>query len=110
MSPCVQDYVYDTIGQQIKADLLSGNPVVLFAYGLSGSGKTFTVFGPDAPDLPEAWYKHAVPHKTWGIFPRLAYELFKDKKDGKCKWSHILCICTSLARHVSLACYAIIMQ
>lgn len=32
---------------------MSGNAVVLFAYGLSGSGKTFTVFGPDAVDEPE---------------------------------------------------------
>ena len=29
--------------------MLDGNAVVLFAYGLSGSGKTFTVFGPDDP-------------------------------------------------------------
>ncbi|CAN0448718.1 unnamed protein product, partial [Ectocarpus sp. 12 AP-2014] len=53
-----------------------------FAYGLSGSGKTFTVFGPDAVDIPEAWFKHAEPHPLWGIFPRLAYEMFKDKTDG----------------------------
>jgi hypothetical protein len=30
---------------KIKNDLLAGNAVVIFAYGLSGSGKTFTVFG-----------------------------------------------------------------
>lgn len=41
------------MGKKIKADLLTGNAVVLFAYGLSGSGKTFTVFGPDAVDEPE---------------------------------------------------------
>lgn len=45
--------VYLSVGRKIKADLLSGNAVVLFAYGLSGSGKTFTVFGPDAVDEPE---------------------------------------------------------
>jgi hypothetical protein len=56
--------------------------VVLFAYGLSGSGKTYTVFGPDAVDAPEAWFKHAHPQPLWGIFPRLAYELFNEKKDG----------------------------
>lgn len=41
------------MGKKVKADLLSGNAVVLFAYGLSGSGKTFTVFGPDAVDEDE---------------------------------------------------------
>lgn len=45
--------VYSSVGTKIKADLLTGNAVVLFAYGLSGSGKTFTVFGPDAVDEPE---------------------------------------------------------
>ncbi|KAF4321602.1 hypothetical protein BBO99_00004572 [Phytophthora kernoviae] len=58
-----QQMAYQSVGMKIKSDLLGGNAVVLFAYGLSGSGKTFTVFG-------------------WGIFPRLAYELFKEKQDG----------------------------
>lgn len=48
-----QEMVYDSVGKKIKADLYEGNAVVLFAYGLSGSGKTFTVFGPDAVDIPE---------------------------------------------------------
>ncbi len=77
-----QQMAYDSVGQKIKTDLLGGNAVVLFAYGLSGSGKTFTVFGPDAVDIPEAWFKHQEPHDLWGIFPRLAYELFKEKQDG----------------------------
>lgn len=32
--------------------------------------------------MSQAWFKHAEPHPLWGIFPRLAYELFKDKADG----------------------------
>lgn len=48
-----QEMVYNSVGTKIKADLYDGNAVVLFAYGLSGSGKTFTVFGPDAVDIPE---------------------------------------------------------
>lgn len=39
---------YNQCGLKIKEDLMGGNAVVLFAYGLSGSGKTYTVFGPDA--------------------------------------------------------------
>lgn len=74
--------VYQGCGAKVMADLMDGNAVVLFAYGLSGSGKTFTVFGPDAPDAPEAWFKHAKPHDMWGLFPRLAYDLFKQKTDG----------------------------
>ncbi|GBG29743.1 Kinesin-like protein [Hondaea fermentalgiana] len=77
-----QEQAYATVGTKVYNDLMSGNSVVLFAYGLSGSGKTFTVFGPDAPDIPEAWYKHSEPHPLWGIFPQLAYEVFKKKEDG----------------------------
>ena len=77
-----QNMAYQSCGLKIKNDLMQGNAVVLFAYGLSGSGKTFTVFGPDAIDAPEAWFKHAEPHPLWGIFPRLAYEVFQEKQDG----------------------------
>lgn len=49
-----QNAVYEAVSAKIKPQLLDGNAIVLFAYGLSGSGKTFTVFGPDAADSPEA--------------------------------------------------------
>ena len=77
-----QDDVYSSVGMKIKEDLMDGNPVVLFAYGLSGSGKTYTVFGPDAADSPDAWFKHAEPHPQWGVFPHLAYDMFNEKQDG----------------------------
>jgi hypothetical protein len=64
-----QPAAYDQCGKKIKDDLLTGNAVVLFAYGLSGSGKTFTVFGPDAVDAPEAWFKWPEPHKLWVPLP-----------------------------------------
>ena len=77
-----QEMAYASVGHKIKADLLAGNAVVIFAYGLSGSGKTFTVFGPDAIDAPEAWFKHSEPQPLWGILPRMAYEIFSEKKEG----------------------------
>ena len=77
-----QEKAYNACGKKIKNDLMAGNAVVLFAYGLSGSGKTFTVFGPDAIDAPEAWFKWAEPHKLWGILPRLAYEIFSEKQES----------------------------
>ena len=66
-----QQMVYDSVGQKIKEDLYAGNAVVLFAYGLSGSGKTFTVFGMDDVNNKSSWFYHAEPDKMWGIFPRL---------------------------------------
>lgn len=60
--------VYSSVGTKIKADLMSGNAVVLFAYGLSGSGKTFTVFGPDAVDEPEV-ARGAMPRRKQSTAP-----------------------------------------
>lgn len=54
---CSSHKVYNSIGKRIKTDVLTGNAVVMFAYGLSGSGKTFTVFGPDAVEEPEVAYR-----------------------------------------------------
>lgn len=51
---------YESCGLKIKEDLLDGDAVVLFAYGLSGSGKTFTVFGPDAADAPVHSYNISI--------------------------------------------------
>ena len=70
-----QEAVYAQVGEQMKEQFLGGHAVVMFAYGLSGSGKTFSVFGPDMVGMPEAWFNFTKPHKFWGIFPRLAYDI-----------------------------------
>lgn len=36
----------------------------------------------DAIWTMQAWFKHGKPHSLWGIFPRLAYEIFQEKEDG----------------------------
>jgi len=78
---------YKLCGVKIKRDLLEGNAVVVFAYGLSGSGKTFTVFGFDDAKNPLSWFhakdKHEEGAKMWGIFPNLGYEVLEeDRGDG----------------------------
>ena len=75
MNNISQEDVYAQVGEQMKEQFLGGNAVVMFAYGLSGSGKTFSVFGPDMIGMPEAWFNFDTPHKFWGIFPRLAYDI-----------------------------------
>ena len=78
-----QEDVYVQCGQKIEDDLLEGSAVVIFAYGLSGSGKTYTVFGGDDINNMESWYylenAEAKGGDQWGIFPRLAYSVM-DKK------------------------------
>ena len=77
-----QETIYNNVGVKMLDLVLNGEVVVIFAYGLSGSGKTFTVFGPDMITDPEAWYKSSIPHKSWGLFPRVAYDIFKRAKPG----------------------------
>ena len=72
-----QEDVYGMVGEKILNNLLNGQSVVLFAYGLSGAGKTYTVFGADDPKSSIAWYKFSKPHEHWGLFPRLAYKLLQ---------------------------------
>jgi hypothetical protein len=82
-----QGTVYDQVGTRIKSDLLSGSAVVIFAYGLSGSGKTYSVFGMDDPKGDNSWFFQkddtTDDAKTfWGVFPRLGFEVFRDRGDG----------------------------
>ena len=63
MKVTTQTDVYEHVGKGALQDLLTGHSIVMFAYGLSGSGKTYTVFGPDDPIKPEAWFKHKDVHE-----------------------------------------------
>ena len=75
---------YELVGSKILADLLEGKPVVIFAYGLSGSGKTYTTFGIDNAELQSSWFFQDNPESEfasqWGLFPRLAWDVFQLKK------------------------------
>ena len=75
---------YELVGHKIRDDLLHGKPVVIFAYGLSGSGKTYTTFGIDNANLKSSWFFQDSPESPdaaqWGLFPRLAWDVFQLKK------------------------------
>ena len=75
-----QEDVYNQVGAKMKRQFLDGNAVVMFAYGLSGSGKTYSVFGPDMINTPEAWFNFETPHRDWGVFPRLAYDIITNEQ------------------------------
>ena len=82
-----QEEVYAQVGEKMKTQFMDGNAVVMFAYGLSGSGKTYSVFGPDMVGMPEAWFNFDRPHQDWGIFPRLAYDIItNEQRKGRGKW------------------------
>ena len=57
--------IYDIVGKEIVKDVMDGYNGTIFAYGQSGSGKTFTMYGKDIDD-----------EETKGLIPRIVEEIF----------------------------------
>ena len=60
-----QKEIYENIGKEIVKDVMDGYNGTIFAYGQSGSGKTYTMYGKDIDDDE---------HK--GLIPRIVEEIF----------------------------------
>ena len=60
-----QNQIYENVGKRIVGDVMEGYNGTIFAYGQSGSGKTYTMYG---PDIYDDIYK--------GIIPRIVEDIF----------------------------------
>ena len=60
-----QNIIYENVGKRIVGDVMEGYNGTIFAYGQSGSGKTYTMYG---PDIFDDFYK--------GIIPRIVEDIF----------------------------------
>ena len=58
--------IYSNVGKRIVEDIMAGYNGTIFAYGQSGSGKTYTMYGNDIYD-----------HDSKGVIPRIVEEIFK---------------------------------
>lgn len=63
-----QQQIYSTIANDFMEDVVDGYNATIFAYGQTGAGKSYTMFGP--PDLS------SFDHKDAGLVPRAVYDLF----------------------------------
>ena len=61
-----QQKLYDFVGKEIVKDVTDGYNGTIFAYGQSGSGKTFTMYGRDVDD-----------EETKGLIPRIVEAIFE---------------------------------
>ena len=65
-----QDEIFDTVGRPLTAEVLEGFNATIFAYGQSGTGKTYTMEGagwePSASSL----------NSTAGLIPRVVSHMF----------------------------------
>ena len=71
--------MYEKVGKQTISDFMNGFNGTIFAYGQSGSGKTFSMLGPE--DVTEALSKDfsSVPESVtqlYGITPRAVIQMF----------------------------------
>ena len=61
-----QSEIYSNVGKRIVEDIMAGYNGTIFAYGQSGSGKTYTMYGNDIYD-----------NHSKGVIPRVVEEIFK---------------------------------
>ena len=78
-SACEQTAMYAKVGQDVIKQFMNGFNGTIFAYGQSGSGKTYTMLGPE--DVVEELKKTVtdVPQKVqalYGIIPRAVDDIF----------------------------------
>ena len=67
-----QEQVYENVASQCVSDFIkmNGYNILLFAYGQTGTGKTYTIFG------PEPSWNSPGDHELSGIFPRAIAQIF----------------------------------
>lgn len=61
-----QEDIYNTVGKEIVKDVMKGYNGTIFAYGQSGSGKTFTMYGT----------ANTCNTTTSGLIPRIVNDIF----------------------------------
>lgn len=64
-SSTAQEEIYNVVGKEIVHDVISGYNGTIFAYGQSGSGKTFTMYGNEIHD-----------EALKGLIPRIVEQIF----------------------------------
>jgi len=60
-----QKKIYEIVGKEIVKDVMEGYNGTIFAYGQSGSGKTYTMYGKDIQD-----------NENKGLIPRIVEDIF----------------------------------
>ena len=71
-----QEVVYQTsVGESVKRNIFRGCNTTIFAYGQTGTGKTYTMDGPSPVENTSS-----DPNDDEGIIPRAIYDLFGSKE------------------------------
>lgn len=74
-----QEMVFNTMAVNTMDEMLAGYNCTIFAYGQTGTGKTYTMTG----DLDSNPQDESRPPKNAGIIPRILFALFKRLKENE---------------------------
>ena len=83
---CTQEQMYEKVAKKTIIDFTEGYNGTIFAYGQSGSGKTYSMLGPDSVFETLA---SSAENELYGITPRAVYQIFnifKDFERSGTKW------------------------
>ena len=83
---CTQEQMYEKVAKKTVLDFTEGYNGTIFAYGQSGSGKTYSMLGPDSVFETLA---SSAENELYGITPRAVYQIFnifKDFERSGTKW------------------------
>jgi hypothetical protein len=72
--------MYDIVGKETISEFMNGYNATIFAYGQSGSGKTFSMVGPDEINDQLALDFTAIPpniQDLFGTIPRAVLQIFQ---------------------------------
>lgn len=80
--------LYEAAGRKIISFFCDGYNATIFAYGQSGSGKTFSMLGPEEVTEILINSKDNIPPETaemFGITPRATFHVFDNIREGQAK-------------------------
>ena len=83
-----QAELYEAAGRKIISFFCDGYNATIFAYGQSGSGKTFSMLGPEEVTEILVNKSEAIPpevEEMFGILPRATFHIFESMKEGQDK-------------------------
>ncbi|WJX64872.1 hypothetical protein P8452_49602 [Trifolium repens] len=90
-----QEDVFQSVGVPLVKNALAGYNTSILSYGQSGSGKTYTMWGP-----PSAMFEEHSPQSHKGIVPRIFQMLFseleKEQRNAEGKQFNYQCRCCFL--------------
>jgi Kinesin motor domain len=71
-----QQIAYEQTAAPLVSRVLKGGSVLLFCYGVTNAGKTYTVHGTGSSSNSNSTSAIVAPEPSWGIMPRVLHDMY----------------------------------